>query len=133
MLIMYLTIPSEPDYFRPLLVTRMVPSVLPSINYKNIASDASSLQPRYSPSFESIVISSIAISIIPIKVISLTISEIHSDTPSGLYLSQNYLCLSIVVSVIPLIDIFDTLSYVPSIQPISYLSFKDSERLIIVM
>ena len=47
-----LTIPSELDYIRPSIVPITVPSVIPSIDYKNIASDESSLLPSSSPSFE---------------------------------------------------------------------------------
>ena len=64
---MYFTIPSEPDYIRPSIVTIMVPSVIPSVNYKNIASDSSSLQLISSPSLEELVIQSIVISIRLIK------------------------------------------------------------------
>ena len=72
---MYLTIPSEPDYIRPSIVPRMVPSVISSINYKNKASDVSSLQTSSFPSLEKLVRPSIVISIRPSKYTSLTTSE----------------------------------------------------------
>ena len=50
--LMYLTMPSEPDYIRPSIFSSMVPQVIPSIDYKNTASDESYSQPRYYSSLE---------------------------------------------------------------------------------
>ena len=46
----YLTIPRELDYITPSIVSSMVPSVIPSIDYKSTAINASSLQTISSPS-----------------------------------------------------------------------------------
>ena len=58
---MYLTISSELDYIRPSIVPSMVTSVIPSIDYKNTASDESSLKPSSYPVLEKLVRPSIAI------------------------------------------------------------------------
>ena len=52
---MYLHIPSELDSIRPSIVPSTVLSVMPSIDYENIARDAYSLKPISSPNLEELV------------------------------------------------------------------------------